>query len=62
MNDPSASNLPGKPRNGGKAETEGGGFLHWLSGLLRGGGDADLRESIEEVIDEHGSATPALNP
>ena len=62
MNDPSASNLPGKPRNGGKAETEGGGFLHWLSGLLRGGGDADLRESIEEVIDEHGASTPALNP
>ena len=63
MNDPSASNPAGKPRGAGaRAETEAGGFLHWLARLLRGGGDADLRESIEEVIDEHEASTPVLNP
>ncbi len=50
------ANQSGSPRNGG------GGFLNWLSGLLRGGGDADLRESIEEVIDEHESSPNSLNP
>ena len=39
-----------------------GGFLNWLTGLLRGGGDADLRESIEEVIEEHEATPNSLNP
>ena len=63
MNDPSDSSSSAKPRGAGaKPETEAGGFLNWLTGLLRGGGDADLRESIEEVIDEHEASTPVLNP
>ena len=64
MSEPSDPTSPGKPRNGGaKAEIEGSsGFLHWLNGLLRGGGDADLKESIEEVIEEHEALTPAMDP
>ncbi|NQV59735.1 MAG: HlyC/CorC family transporter [Alphaproteobacteria bacterium] len=61
MNDPSDSNPSGKTR-GARSEPEAGGFLRWLAGLLRGGGDTDLRESIEEVIDEHQALTPVLNP
>ncbi|MBT3535156.1 MAG: HlyC/CorC family transporter [Rhodospirillaceae bacterium] len=63
MNEISDPNQPHGPRGGGaKTEAEGGGFLNWLSGLLRGGGDADLRESIEEVIDEHEASPNSLNP
>ncbi len=64
MNDNSDPNQSNGSRNGtGKAEAEsGGGFLNWLSGLLRGGGDADLRESIEEVIEEHDASPQSLDP
>ena len=71
MSDNSTSNPSGKQRNGGaKADAEGaggsggnsGGFLNWLGRLMRGGGDADLRESIEEVIDEHEALATVLNP
>ena len=64
MNDKTDPHQPGHPRNGGaKAGTDGGGgFLNWISGLLRGGGDTDLRESIEEVIDEHEASPNSLNP
>ena len=73
MTDKPSSNPSVKPRNGvAKTEAEssgnaggsggGGGFLNWLGRLLRGGGDTDLRESIEEVIDEHEALTPVLNP
>ncbi len=64
MNDNSESNQPNNPRNGGvkAAGDGGGGILNWLMGLLRGGGDADLRESIEEVIDEHEASPNSLNP
>ncbi|MFP6749850.1 MAG: hemolysin family protein [Alphaproteobacteria bacterium] len=64
MNDTSEPRQQNSPRDGGaKAGPEGGGgFLNWLLGLLRGGGDTDLRESIEEVIDEHDASPNSLNP
>ena len=78
MSDSSDLPSSGKPRNGGAKTQGtimpeagngngggvggGGGFLHWLSHLMRGGGDTDLKESIEEVIDEHEALTPVMNP
>ena len=63
MNDKPESQNQGGQRNDGKnSDKDGGGFLNWLSGFLRGGGDADLRESIEEVIDEHEATPNSLNP
>ncbi len=63
MSDSSDLPSSGKPRNGGAKTQGtimpeagngngggvggGGGFLHWLSHLMRGGGDTDLKESIE---------------
>ncbi|MDP6346115.1 MAG: CBS domain-containing protein, partial [Alphaproteobacteria bacterium] len=58
----------GGPHDGDGRETESdggsisGGILGWLRGLLRGNGDAGLRESIEEVIEEHESSAPVLDP
>jgi len=63
MNDKSESQNQGGQRNDGRnGDKDGSGFLNWLSGFLRGGGDADLRESIEEVIDEHEATPNSLNP
>jgi len=59
MNNPPESQNQNNQRND---ERDGIGFLNWLIGLLRGGGDADLRESIEEVIEEHEATPNSLNP
>jgi len=59
MNNPSESQNQGNLRNGERDRVS---FLSWLIGLLRGGGDADLRESIEEVIEEHDATPNSLNP
>lgn len=63
MNDSSDSQNQSNHRIGeNKADRDGVGFLNWLTGFLRSGGDADLRESIEEVIDEHEATPHSLNP
>ncbi len=43
--------------------TLGGGLVTWIKGLGRGrNGDASLRESLEELIEEHEEAEQPINP
>ncbi len=55
------------PRNGGaKSEAPGsslkGAFVNWLKSFGRGSSEADLRESVEEVLEEHEDAGLAIDP
>ena len=61
MNNPSETQSQSQS-NHRNDERDGIGFLNWLVGLVRGGGDTDLRESIEEVIEEHEATPNSLNP
>lgn len=55
-----------KPRESGAASQSGSSIgealFAWLKGLARGNGDSDLRESLEEVIEEHEEEGSTMSP